>query len=86
MNGTFTKVPNGGLLVYYENRGNAAPINGGAGLTAFPPGFRMLSGNAAKRAQIYPIGEGSQGELAERALVGICLRYTTNKYACPFGL
>ncbi|KAG8872095.1 hypothetical protein FRB97_008023 [Tulasnella sp. 331] len=60
LNGTFTKVPNGGLLVYYENRGNGDTSNGGAGLTAFPPGFRMLSGNAAKRAQIYPIGQGSQ--------------------------
>lgn len=70
MNGTFTKVPNGGLLAYYENRGNGDTSNGGAGLTAFPPGFRMLSGNAAKRAQIYPVGQGSQGELAERALIG----------------
>ncbi|KAG8845165.1 hypothetical protein FRB96_002609 [Tulasnella sp. 330] len=77
INGTFTKVPNGGLLVYYENRGNDAPINGGKGLVAPPPGFRMLSGNAAKRSQVYPVGEGSQGELAERALIGMCLRYTT---------
>ncbi|KAG9030809.1 hypothetical protein FRB95_003501 [Tulasnella sp. JGI-2019a] len=77
LNGTFTKVPNGGLLVYYENRGDGDTSNGGKGLTAFPPGFRMISGNAAKRAQIYPIGEGSQGELAERAIIGSCLRYNT---------
>ncbi|KAG8886304.1 hypothetical protein FRB98_001324 [Tulasnella sp. 332] len=78
INGTFTKVPNGGLLVYYENRGNDAPINGGKGLVAPPPGFRMLSGNAAKRSQVYPVGQGSQGELAERALIGTCLRYNTD--------
>lgn len=28
----FEEVPNGGLLVYYENRGNADPSNGGPGL------------------------------------------------------
>ena len=70
------------LLVYYENRGNADPSNGGPGLKAPPAGFRMLSGSAAKRAQIYPVGQGSQGELAERALIGMCLRYTTNKLSC----
>ncbi|KAG9032682.1 hypothetical protein FRB95_001110 [Tulasnella sp. JGI-2019a] len=84
VNGTFTKVPNGGLLAYYENRGVDAPINGGKGLTAFPPGFRMLSGNAAKRSQKYTPGEGSQGELAERALIGQCLRYTTSNPGYAF--
>lgn len=70
-------MPNGGLLVYYENRGNGDPSNGGPGLTAFPKGFKMLSGNAAKRSQAYTPGQGSQGELAERALTSSCLRYNT---------
>ncbi|KAG8881684.1 hypothetical protein FRB97_009233 [Tulasnella sp. 331] len=78
VNGTFTKVPNGGLLVYYENRGNGDPSNGGPGLTAFPEGFRMISGNAVKRSQKYPTDDGSQGYLAEQAIKGSCLRYNTN--------
>lgn len=39
-----------GLLVYYENRGDLDVSNGGPGLKAFPPGFRMISGSAASRS------------------------------------
>ncbi|KAG9012262.1 hypothetical protein FRB94_006292 [Tulasnella sp. JGI-2019a] len=82
--GTFTKVPNGGLLVYYLDRGDGDVLNGGKGLTAFPPGFRMLSGSTTKRSLHYPSGQGSQGELAERALQGSCLRYTTSNPGYDF--
>ncbi|KAG9005542.1 hypothetical protein FRB94_001469 [Tulasnella sp. JGI-2019a] len=76
--GTFTKVPNGGLLVYYENRGNGDVSNGGKGLTAFPAGFKMISGNAVKRSLKYPVADGSQGWLGEQAIKGSCLRYNTD--------
>ncbi|KAG8881117.1 hypothetical protein FRB97_000169 [Tulasnella sp. 331] len=82
--GTFTKVPNGGLLVYYLDRGDGDVLNGGKGLTAFPPGFRMLSGSSMKRSLQYPPGQGSQGELAERSLQGSCLRYTTSNPGYTF--
>lgn len=84
--GEFTKAPNGGLLVYYLVRGDGAIINGGKGLTAFPEGFRMISGNPMKRSIQYPVGQGSQNELAERALQGLCLRYGANQYVLPFFL
>ncbi|KAL0571171.1 hypothetical protein V5O48_010786 [Marasmius crinis-equi] len=47
----FEAVPNGGLLIYYQNRGQLDKINGGPGLKAFPPGFRMLTGNPTARAK-----------------------------------
>ncbi|TFK51155.1 hypothetical protein OE88DRAFT_1630321 [Heliocybe sulcata] len=74
---TFTAVDNGGLLVYYQNRGTDDAINGGPGLkaSAFPPGFRMTTGNPARRSKKYAVGEGSQGELSERAAHWVCLRY-----------
>ncbi|KAG6822982.1 hypothetical protein H0H93_004454, partial [Arthromyces matolae] len=36
----------------------------------------MLTGNPAARSHVYPPGEGSQGELRERAIQWSCLRYT----------
>ncbi|KAK7042128.1 WSC domain protein [Favolaschia claudopus] len=72
----FEPVSNGGLLVYYQNRGNGDKSNGGAGLKAFPEGFKMLTGNPTRRTKKFPVGQGSQGELAERAIQWSCLRYT----------
>ncbi|KAF9552842.1 hypothetical protein CPC08DRAFT_767996 [Agrocybe pediades] len=74
----FESVPNGGLLVYYQNRGNGDVSNGGPGLKAFPPGFRMISGSPTRRSRKFTPGEGSQAELAERAVEWECLRYTTD--------
>jgi len=48
-NTSVTSVSNGGLLVYYLQRGDA-----GEKITAFPEGFRMLAGNPMKRARAYP--------------------------------
>ncbi|KAL4074616.1 hypothetical protein V8B97DRAFT_2093653, partial [Scleroderma yunnanense] len=76
-NDTYELVPNGGLLVYYQNRGQGDVSNGGPGLKAFPAGFRMISGNPALRTK--KPGEGSQAELAERAIGWSCLRYSVNK-------
>ncbi|KAF9534478.1 hypothetical protein CPB83DRAFT_804460 [Crepidotus variabilis] len=75
----FEVVPNGGLLVYYQNRGTLDKINGGPGLKAFPAGFRMISGNVKSRSQKYPPNQGTQAELAERAVKYICLRYSAGK-------
>ncbi|KAG7093489.1 hypothetical protein E1B28_007163 [Marasmius oreades] len=74
---TFEAVPNGGLLIYYQNRGNLDKANGGPGLKAFPPGFRMLSGNPVLRTKKTTNGAGTQQELAERAIQWACLRYTS---------
>ncbi|PPQ69349.1 hypothetical protein CVT24_001644 [Panaeolus cyanescens] len=74
--GKFEDVPNGGLLVYYQNRGNADVAQGGPGLKAFPPGLKMISGSPIRRSRKYPPGSGSQQELAERAIEWSCLRYT----------
>ncbi|KAG8968051.1 hypothetical protein FRC05_001684 [Tulasnella sp. 425] len=82
--GLFEKVPNGGLLVYYQNRGSGDVANGGTGLKAFPPGFRMLSGDATKRSKLYTEGLGTQAELAERAIKSTCLRYGTNNSGYDF--
>ncbi|KAG8728130.1 hypothetical protein FRC12_021990 [Ceratobasidium sp. 428] len=73
----FEAVPNGGLLVYYQNRGTQDKINGGPGLKAFPQGFKMVSGNPFSRSKKYAEGLGTQAELRERAAGWICLRYTT---------
>ncbi|KDQ15848.1 hypothetical protein BOTBODRAFT_186901 [Botryobasidium botryosum FD-172 SS1] len=70
---TFEPVPDGGLLVYYQNRGTNDVANGGKGLKAFPKGFRMISGNPAARTKQYARGEGSQAELRERAIEWACL-------------
>ncbi|KAG8938505.1 hypothetical protein FRC04_008443 [Tulasnella sp. 424] len=82
--GQFEKVPNGGLLVYYQNRGTADVANGGKGLKAFPPGFRMITGDPKKRSKIYQEGLGTPAELAERAIKSTCLRYTTNNPSYDF--
>ncbi|KAG7086206.1 hypothetical protein E1B28_002170 [Marasmius oreades] len=74
----FEPVPNGGLLAYYQNRGSQDKANGGPGLKAFPPGFRMISGNPTLRSKKYADGLGTQAELAERAIAWACLRYTTS--------
>ncbi|KAI3610099.1 wsc domain [Moniliophthora roreri] len=74
----FEAVPNGGLLVYYQNRGSLDKANGGPGLKAFPPGFRMITGNPVARSKKYQDGLGTQAELAERAIAWACLRYTTS--------
>ncbi|KAF7419237.1 hypothetical protein PC9H_001824 [Pleurotus ostreatus] len=73
----YEMVPNGGLLVYYQNRGKGDVANGGSGLKAFPPGFKMISGDPTRRAKKYTEGMGTQEELAERAITYTCLRYTT---------
>ena len=44
-NGSFEEVPNGGMTVYYLGRGDNK-----ANIKPFPPGFRMLSGDAAARS------------------------------------
>ena len=44
-NGSFEEVHNGGMTVYYLGRGDNR-----ANIKPFPPGFRMLSGNAAARS------------------------------------
>ncbi|KZP14800.1 hypothetical protein FIBSPDRAFT_867937 [Athelia psychrophila] len=68
-----------GLLVYYLNRGDLDASNGGKGLKAFPPGFRMVSGNAGSRSS-QGIAEAnyynSQAGLAQAAIQYSCLRYT----------
>ncbi|KZW02975.1 hypothetical protein EXIGLDRAFT_636604 [Exidia glandulosa HHB12029] len=69
--GKVEPVNGGGILVYYLQRGDSA-----ANLTAFPAGFRMLAGDMTLRSKKFEDGEGSQGELAERALKWSCLRYT----------
>ncbi|KAF8602380.1 hypothetical protein BDV93DRAFT_545387 [Ceratobasidium sp. AG-I] len=71
----FEAVPNGGLLIYYLNRGDADVANGGPGLKAFPEGFKMITGNPRARSKKYESGLGTQAELAERAVGWACLRY-----------
>jgi len=51
-NGTFIAVPNGGLLVYYQNRGSLDKASGGPGLRAFPPGLKMISGDPRRRSKM----------------------------------
>jgi len=81
-NGSYIAVPNGGLLVYYENRGDLDVSNGGTGLKAFPPGFRMISGSAGSRSS-QGIAEAdyynSQAGLAQAAIQYSCLRYTSTE-------
>jgi len=71
--------------VYYENRGSADVSNGGPGLKAFPAGFKMITGNPAARSKKYPNLQGSQGELAERAIGWSCLRYPNHAGYDGFG-
>ncbi|KAJ7775838.1 hypothetical protein B0H14DRAFT_3588167 [Mycena olivaceomarginata] len=72
----FEPVANGGLLVYYQNRGDGDKSNGGPGLKAFPPGLRMITGDPKHRSKKFAIGLGTQEELRERAIQWSCLRYT----------
>ncbi|KAH8925924.1 hypothetical protein BT69DRAFT_1239588 [Atractiella rhizophila] len=71
--GGFDRVPDGGLLVYYQNRGDADPSNGGPGLKAFPKGFKMRSGNPTRRARKYPDSDTTQAGLADRATFHSCI-------------
>ncbi|KAG8990883.1 hypothetical protein FRB90_001582 [Tulasnella sp. 427] len=82
--GQFEKVPSGGLLVYYQNRGSADVANGGKGLTAFPAGFRMITGDPRKRSKKYTEGLGTQAELGERAIKSSCLRYGSGNTGYDF--
>jgi hypothetical protein len=88
--GTFQSVPtvgdneqdlNGGMTVYYQQRGPAA--NDGT-MKAFPEGFRMLAGDSSKR--------NSSGGFEAEAISFACLgsgKDETNElpnYNCPDGL
>ncbi|KZP03590.1 hypothetical protein FIBSPDRAFT_834215 [Athelia psychrophila] len=86
--GTYESVGDGGLLVYYLNRGNLDKSNGGVGLKAFPPGFKMISGSAASRSIGSGAGTDNQAELAQAAIQYSCLRYNSatpgyNGYGFP---
>ncbi|EEB94710.1 hypothetical protein MPER_06432, partial [Moniliophthora perniciosa FA553] len=61
-------------VVNYHNRGNLDKANGGPGLKAFPPGFKMASGTPTLRSKKNTFGSGTQAELAERAISWECLR------------
>ncbi|KIY72101.1 hypothetical protein CYLTODRAFT_389321 [Cylindrobasidium torrendii FP15055 ss-10] len=71
----FEAVPNGGLLIYYLQRGDEETLNGGVGLKAFPEGLRMISGDAKKRSFNENAERGTPEELAQRAVQWSCLRY-----------
>ncbi|KAL1745623.1 hypothetical protein HDZ31DRAFT_62936 [Schizophyllum fasciatum] len=73
--GKYEEVANGGLLIYYQNRGDEDVQNGGRGLKAFPPGFKMISGRPTRRGTKYALSDSSQGALSERAQFYSCLRY-----------
>ncbi|KAJ6492538.1 hypothetical protein C8R47DRAFT_432028 [Mycena vitilis] len=75
----FEAVANGGLLVYYQNRGAGDTSNHGPGLQAFPPGLRMITGDPTRRSKKYTFRSGGQGELRERAIQWVCLRYSANE-------
>lgn len=49
----FEEVNNGGLLIYYQNRGDEDVSNGGPGIVAFPPGLKMISGSPMRRSHKY---------------------------------
>ncbi|KAJ7888185.1 hypothetical protein B0H14DRAFT_3718198 [Mycena olivaceomarginata] len=71
----FEPVANGGLLVYYQNRGDGDKSNGGPGIKAFPPGLRMIAGDPKRRSKKFAVGLGTQEELRERAVQWSCLRF-----------
>ncbi|KAJ7032549.1 hypothetical protein C8F04DRAFT_1261843 [Mycena alexandri] len=60
----FEPVPNGGLLVYYQNRGDGDVGNGGAGLKAFPPGLKMITGDPKRRTKKICYWPGNPGRVA----------------------
>ncbi|KAK3955386.1 hypothetical protein QBC32DRAFT_359474 [Pseudoneurospora amorphoporcata] len=89
-NGSFELVPQvGGLLSYYFLFKDAANPN--SGIKAFPPGFGMLAGDAARRnytiagsnvKDVDPeksawasLGQTSQADLTQRAIGFNCLNY-----------
>ncbi|KAK3403083.1 hypothetical protein B0T20DRAFT_474882 [Sordaria brevicollis] len=89
-NGSFELVPQvGGLLSYYFLFKDAA--NPDKGVKAFPPGFRMIAGDAARRnysiagtnvKDVDPeksswakLGQTSQADLTQRAIGFNCLNY-----------
>ncbi|KAI4213743.1 MAG: hypothetical protein LQ351_003709 [Letrouitia transgressa] len=61
-NGSFEEVPNQGMAVYYEGRGDNR-----SAIQPFPPGFRMISGDIAARSydknKLIPL---SQRPVADR--------------------
>ncbi|KZP04108.1 hypothetical protein FIBSPDRAFT_915182 [Athelia psychrophila] len=83
-NGSFEDVSNGGVLIYYLNRGNLDVSNGGSGLKAFPPGLKMISGNPVSRSIQQGAGTGNQTELAELAVQYKCYGFPNT--TCEAGL
>lgn len=72
-NGTFEEVPNGGMAVYYEGRGDDR------NLQPFPAGFRMVSGNNYARSyNPNALIPGSDRPIADRVSFA-CLDGTPNK-------
>ncbi|KAL9601721.1 MAG: hypothetical protein Q9219_002332 [cf. Caloplaca sp. 3 TL-2023] len=72
-NGTFEEVPNSGLTVYYEGRGDDR------NLQPFPAGFRMVSGNLAARSyNKQALIPGSDRPIADRVSFA-CLNGTSHK-------
>ncbi|CAE6472003.1 unnamed protein product [Rhizoctonia solani] len=69
----FEPVGNGGLLVYYLNRGDADVFYGGPGLKAFPEGFKMISGNPRSRSKKYvPTDSSSNQEVVLNVVQQVC--------------
>ncbi len=66
-NGTYEEVPHTGTVVYYEGRGVTA-----YNITAFPPGYRVLSGTSGQRfydnqtLTYSPPGQGPGRPIADR--------------------
>ncbi|KAL8805486.1 MAG: hypothetical protein Q9182_001941 [Xanthomendoza sp. 2 TL-2023] len=72
-NGSFEEVPNQGMAVYYEGRGDNRDLQ------PFPPGFRMVSGNMRLRSYKENIHiPGSDRPLSDRVSFA-CLDGTINK-------
>jgi hypothetical protein len=90
-NGSFVSVPDSGIIIYYLGRGvgNA---------TAFPPGFRMLSGNPGLRSynqagQTYGTAQYPSRPIADRVSFN-CINYNNPRpetsgfpsdFNCPQG-
>lgn len=87
-NGSLSLVPQGGLTIYYEGRGGSGS-QASPSFTAFPPGFRMVAGNANKRSF-------NASNVADQALSMVCLTAGTSppqqagffdpKYYCVNGM
>jgi hypothetical protein len=67
-NGSFIDVPTGkgNMLVYYLQRGSTDTDK----ILAFPPGFRMVSGN--------PMLRSGGSSLAQQAIDFVCLTYNSD--------